>query len=612
MALIPLDPIIELRLSHGLTLQATHRDGPERIRVALYNGTVLTIDTISPSSKQSRQRFIAAARKAEPILSEEELERALLALAEDQAPRRAPQQSTAAPAIAALEEQAGDLLTAPDLLRRYRQTVQRLGLVGEERNALLLLLAAVARISPEPISVVVKGPSSAGKSFLLTTVLKTLCGEAYLDYTTISPHFLNYDTAPIAHRIVVLMEAPGLAHSATSDGDTTAYVARSLLSEGCIRTGTVERGDSGLEAKTIVRPGPAALWTTTTRSKLDEELETRLLSLSIRDDPEQTARIIAATAARYDASAAPTPDLPAWHALHALLQQHAPMHVRIPYSQTLGELMEKRQVRARRDFSKLLALIGASAILHHHQRQRDIDGCIIADVADYYYVHAVAASLFQATAAEGCTPAVREAVQAVAALTGELSSAVTVRQVAERLQLDRSAAQRRCAVALGQGWLVDEGGGERGRQHLLRVGDPLPEERPAIPRPEVIAAQHPEWATAVWVDPFSDDAEGCLSPCGNDCTTAQLFVQQAMKPATPSGVVHDPTHTTAQTSELRSVPALCATPCTTCDGGRAVDTAILESCAVVHGKRGGKEATPTNGDGEGQSPPPLRRVQLEF
>ncbi len=57
-----------------------------------------------------------------------------------------------------------------------------------------------------------------------------------------SERFLVYDDRPIAHRMLVLHEAAGMS------GEYSSYLIRTLVSEGCLRPGTVESTPEGLKA----------------------------------------------------------------------------------------------------------------------------------------------------------------------------------------------------------------------------------------------------------------------------------------------------------------------------------------------------------------------------
>ena len=168
-------------------------------------------------------------------------------------------------------------------------------MVGEERIIKLIYLAATSRLLLRIVSIVVKGPSSGGKSFIVETVLRFFPPEAFYVLTAMSERALAYGEEPLAHRIIVLYEAAGLT------GDFGTYLVRSLLSEGRICYDTVEKTKEGLKARRIEREGPTGLITTTTAVGLHPENETRLLSVTVTDTPEQTKLIMRAQAGRQDA-----------------------------------------------------------------------------------------------------------------------------------------------------------------------------------------------------------------------------------------------------------------------------------------------------------------------
>jgi hypothetical protein len=62
-----------------------------------------------------------------------------------------------------------------------------------------------------------------------------------------------------------------------------------LLSEGCLRHGTVESTADGLKPVLVEREGPAGLITSTTQVSMHAENETRLISVSIDDTRDQPA-----------------------------------------------------------------------------------------------------------------------------------------------------------------------------------------------------------------------------------------------------------------------------------------------------------------------------------
>jgi len=69
---------------------------------------------------------------------------------------------SATPALAQVE----------NILDCFAIEIETLGLVGEQRAAKLLFLALTSRVFDRPISVVLKGPSSAGKSYVVKQTLR--------------------------------------------------------------------------------------------------------------------------------------------------------------------------------------------------------------------------------------------------------------------------------------------------------------------------------------------------------------------------------------------------------------------------------------------------------
>jgi hypothetical protein len=273
---------------------------------------------------------------------------------------------------AAAWEACQALARAPEILSQFVADLERAGAIGVEREAKLLFLAATSRMLDRPISVAVKGPSSAGKSFLVEKVLSFCPAEAYHAVTAMSERALAYGEEPLKHRMLVLYEAEGMS------GDTASYLIRSLLSEGCVRYETVEKTPQGLQGRLIEREGPTGLIVTTTRDGLHPENETRLISLTLADGKEQTRAILLALA---EEDLRDVVDREPWQALQQWIAS-GDTRVVIPYAATLVRLIPPVAVRLRRDTKLLLNLIRAHALLHQAIRERDPEGRVLATIGD--------------------------------------------------------------------------------------------------------------------------------------------------------------------------------------------------------------------------------------
>jgi hypothetical protein len=362
---------------------------------------------------------------------------------------------------------AGDLISA-DILARFAADLTRAGLIGEDKNAKVLFLALTTRLFDRPVSVAVKGPSSGGKSFTVETVLKFFPPSAYFERTMMSDRALAYSDEDFHHRHLVIYEAAGMT------GDIASYLIRSLLSEGRIRYELVEKTSDGLKPRLIEKQGPTGLIVTTTAARLHPENETRLLSLTVKDTPQQTAVILRALAR--DRGPEARIDFGRWHAFHQWLETGERL-VAVPFAEALAELIPPVAVRLRRDFRLLLALIHGHALLHRACRERDDQGRIVATLDDYAAVRELVADLF----AEGVDATVKaETREVIAALKALSKEEVSVTDIAKALKLDKSAASRRLADAVSHGYLVNHET-RRGRPARISLGEPLPGETEILP-----------------------------------------------------------------------------------------------------------------------------------
>ena len=375
------------------------------------------------------------------------------------------------------------LAQTPSILDRFAGELAEGGVAGESRVAKLLYLAITSRLLERPISVAVKGPSSGGKSFLVDRVLAHFPSDAYYALSAMSERALVYSEEPLSHRMMVIYEAAGL------QGDFASYLMRSLLSEGHLRYETVDKTKSGMRPRLIKRAGPTGLIVTTTAVHLHPENETRLLSVTVTDTPEQTRSVLFALAE----GDRPRPDPTKWHALQEWLgtQEH---RTTIPFSRALAKAVPPVAVRLRRDFGAVLNLTAAHAVLHQASRPRDTEGRVVATVEDYAAVRELVADLV-AEGIEVTVPEIlRETVNAVSALMAEGAEETTVVAVAAKLGLDKGSASRRIKAAVAKDYLKNLETG-RGKPARLVLGEPLPEEVEVLPRSERLEC------CAVAVDP---------------------------------------------------------------------------------------------------------------
>jgi hypothetical protein len=402
------------------------------------------------------------------------------------------------------------LAATADLLDAAVETVHELGVTGENRIIKGTYLTATSQVLDEPVSMVAKGSSAGGKSYSTRNTLRLFPETDFYMVTAGSQRSLIFTDEEFAHKTIVMFEATALREVAEKrDGDMTAMIVRTLLSEGQLIYDITERADDGkMGTRRIVKKGPTNLIVTTTADNLHHENETRLLSLPVDESEEQTRAVMRKIATRRNQpEVAEPPDLAPWHELFHWLKHHAEHRVYIPYAGYLSESTAAAVVRMRRDFGVLLGMIEAHAVLHQATRARDRHGRVVATAADYAAAVAILSEAFAITSGRKVKDSVRRAVTAVDELGGAAED-VTVAQVTRHLKIDRSRAQRGLKDAADQGYLTNQETRE-GRAARYRIGpDSLPDDKPALPA-ELPPAD--EWAStpAHPAQPSAQVTDGC-------------------------------------------------------------------------------------------------------
>lgn len=191
--------------------------------------------------------------------------------------------------------------------------------------------------------------------------------------------------------------------------------------------------------------------------------------MTIPDTRDRTAAILAAQASgrRLDPTV-----LAGWRSLDKFLERGS-HHVVIPYVQTLGRLVPPVSLRLGRDFPSVLSLIRAHALLHRATRNYK-GGAVQATFDDYRQVRRLVEPVLSQGLGRTVSQAVRDTVDAVPkSMTDRWSEGVTVKFIADKLEIDESAASRRVRMALDLGALRNLQRGRFRPAQLVR-GERLP------------------------------------------------------------------------------------------------------------------------------------------
>jgi Primase C terminal 2 (PriCT-2) len=192
------------------------------------------------------------------------------------------------PTIEQLAESAKDIIACPDVLDLFAKSIAHM-LAGEERSAQLLYLCATSRLFAKPMNVVIRGLSAIGKSHLRDRVFDYIPPEDIVHFTALSEKALLYLPDSLAHKILSMAEAVG-----AKEHDLQDYLIREIISAGRITYLVPVRGEPGELATTQkkVIEGPIQFVTSTTRARLHNEVETRVVGMETDDTEAQTRRVV--------------------------------------------------------------------------------------------------------------------------------------------------------------------------------------------------------------------------------------------------------------------------------------------------------------------------------
>jgi phage/plasmid primase-like uncharacterized protein len=354
----------------------------------------------------------------------------------------------------ALAQSAAPIIASQNVLDDFAKAHGRL-YVGEKNNAKLLYLICTSRLFDLQTTMhgAIKGPSAVGKSALMGSVCAFMPPESVFRFTSLSERALLYlpDGGNLAEKILVMAEAP----KDEKQQEMQNLLLRELMSEGVLRYPVVQKTEGGFETVTIEVRGPVSFLMSTTKTEINDENETRMLSIELDDSKEQTKAVMLQVARRegfnFDAAQI---NFTRWHDFQRWLAA-GERRVHINYATDLATLIPAKAVRLRRDMGQLLRAIKAYALLHReHRKPGERTGAIMATFDDYKAVRELMVDPISEAAEVKARKTLPDTVAAVRRAQPPSDSGrqgATINEIAAQLDIDRTATKRRIDHAMRAG-----------------------------------------------------------------------------------------------------------------------------------------------------------------
>jgi hypothetical protein len=283
------------------------------------------------------------------------------------------------------KEEAIKFLQSEKLMHKIKQAIDRQGVIGENKNKLILYLIYTSRLMKKPVSCILKGPSSSGKTYLMNKALSLIPPEGFMAVQDMSAKSLYYlGEEDLTHKMIVVGEIHG-----TEGAQYVMREAQDGMGDGALEILTVEKDPETNTMITTKRKvkGPCGFVTSTTDVSINDENETRNFSIYVKIDKHKITSTKKVEIDYYQGKENPLKpnEMMIFHNAQRCLRKS--LRVRIPYVEFVLDRFPEEMARVMRDRKRFLVLIETITILHQYQRDIHKDSedneWIEATIADY-------------------------------------------------------------------------------------------------------------------------------------------------------------------------------------------------------------------------------------
>jgi hypothetical protein len=184
------------------------------------------------------------------------------------------------------QKQAEKLLRSKDLVKHTLKLIAQSGLIGEQKNGLLLYFLYLSRITEEPLHAIIFGKSGSGKTYLQTKVSECLPEESVRTITSLTENTLYYSAKDFWKHKVLLIE--------DLEGVYNAFLPlREFMSKQSISKLTTDKDAKGNNVqKVLTVEGPICVSGATTKESLYEDNANRSFLLHVDEGAQHMDEVM--------------------------------------------------------------------------------------------------------------------------------------------------------------------------------------------------------------------------------------------------------------------------------------------------------------------------------
>jgi hypothetical protein len=178
---------------------------------------------------------------------------------------------------AEIRDEAEELLQDPNLMKRICDDIALVGVAGERTLTATLYLVGTSRLLGKPLSAIVRGSSSSGKSYTLEAVASLFPPEAVIHAQQMTPQALfHMESGSLVHKWIVAGERSRLEND---DKAEATRALREMISSGRLSKLMPMKVGGEIVTELIAQEGPIAFCETTTLGEIFNEDANRCILL---------------------------------------------------------------------------------------------------------------------------------------------------------------------------------------------------------------------------------------------------------------------------------------------------------------------------------------------
>jgi predicted transcriptional regulator len=184
------------------------------------------------------------------------------------------------------QKEAGRFLKTGNLVQNTMKAINKSGLIGEQRNGLLLFFLYLSRLMDEPLHAIIFGKSGSGKTYLQTRISECLPEESVRTITSLTENTLYYSAKNFwKHKLLLIEDLEGIYNA--------FLPLREFMSKQSISKLTTDKDAKGNNVhKVLMVEGPICVSGATTRSNIYEDNANRSFLLHVDESPSHAKEVM--------------------------------------------------------------------------------------------------------------------------------------------------------------------------------------------------------------------------------------------------------------------------------------------------------------------------------